>query len=998
MQIKSKSIFLFRFLALFLSLLLFLQQSGFSQLAAELDISTHLATLRNSLIVDKFRPLHLRYLEYNLFENNFRLLIDKGSLKSPSQKELEDTSKQLLKYFFTGLSLPNDKFWVNLRPDSPDDIIDPLLAQTDIGKIFLEADLQLKKDTAQATNPQTPEGKLYWDRLYKKAEELFGSENITIPTLTRPWIVPDEIIIRETMDSVYSEPGQGPSRSAYIYKATLKVMLEQDYLKNDAVYNFQDPRLKKLNEYSSQLIRELIIPKLTQQINTSKKYASLRQVYYSLILAQWFKARNQGRKDPYSKMIDCQDLTGLTSKEYYSKESYFKQYQNSFKEGEYNLQEPVYTAFGQSIRSYFSGGVNLGNIPGAAILIPGGPGRKIPELPNTRKVGVEFIPANGEERPLPIKIVRRDKTNEEPTPQKTTRRGFLGTFLAAVLGIALPTVTTRLWSSVQDVAEGDFYNFVREAAMRLSFNPQQTLPRVSFSEARNKAEEVMRLFNDFEARIKTLTKDNVEGEFEDFYWKLLQFLPPEYSELKIRIIKNKRFSDQDIKELYLKLRDYLLNFRILIVYKRFHELGLVSEDGQTKIFRHYSFYENPFYIEEIFSNEVVLIRPILGDESFFKDDLGKTFNGCPVIFSDSLKDFISFLEEGKSLEIAKVIQERTFKDLFLNSAFPSDALGYTSFSALDGQRAAAYFSLLKLVTMKEKEGLEQEIKKGVAYHERQHQADFLSPRQSRLLQGLSPLQREARLELRGYLAELFLSPWSGLVILVKALKDKDESVHQQVKIEICNAIIKVILDNPESFAKIIEPLDEQLWVKFGSDDYNRINIISQLYKFSLPEYAQEFKMLVERLREFFGFDGLIAADEAGVSGEAKDLKSSEEQVTSKASDYGGIDLTGLAERMQIRYTFYDKDFLRMQGARRFDLDREWDELKKMALAGIIPQEERLKECIFASYASGEYGRYFEDAFFCVATILRKQEDDCSVCSLSLRHILEFLEMDVILWE
>jgi len=157
-------------------------------------------------------------------------------------------------------------------------------------------------------------------------------------------------------------------------------------------------------------------------------------------------------------------------------------------------------------------------------------------------------------------------------------------------------------------------------------------------------------------------------------------------------------------------------------------------------------------------------------------------------------------------------------------------------------------------------------------------------------------------------------------------------------------------------------------------------------------------MLVERLREFFGFDGLIAADEAGVSGEAKDLKSSEEQVTSKASDYGGIDLTGLAERMQIRHTFYDKDFLRMQGARRFDLDREWDELKKMALAGIIPQEERLKECIFASYASGEYGRYFEDAFFCVATILRKQEDDCSVCSLSLRHILEFLEMDVILWE
>ncbi len=82
----------------------------------------------------------------------------------------------------------------------------------------MEADVQLKKDTAGMTSPQTPEGKAYWDKLYQKAGELFGTENITIPTLTRPWIVPNEIIIREAPDS------------AYIYKATLKVMLEEDYL------------------------------------------------------------------------------------------------------------------------------------------------------------------------------------------------------------------------------------------------------------------------------------------------------------------------------------------------------------------------------------------------------------------------------------------------------------------------------------------------------------------------------------------------------------------------------------------------------------------------------------------------------------------------------------------------------------------------------------------------------------------------------------------------
>ncbi|MFA5286881.1 MAG: hypothetical protein WC394_01235, partial [Candidatus Omnitrophota bacterium] len=243
-----------KILSLFLCFCLIFEQSAFAQSAVALNISNHLASLHSTLTIDKFRPLHLRYLQFNPAQNNFNLLIDKGDqFKGLSPKgtvpELESTTKDLLKYFFIGLALPNDKFWVNLRPDSPDNIIDPLLAQTDIGKILLEADVELKKDTALATSPQTPEGKLYWDKLYKKAGELFSAEggsaygggNVTIPTLTRPWIVPDEIIIRETPggstrpSALLTTDGAGSKEqapSAYIYKATLKVMLEADYLRN----------------------------------------------------------------------------------------------------------------------------------------------------------------------------------------------------------------------------------------------------------------------------------------------------------------------------------------------------------------------------------------------------------------------------------------------------------------------------------------------------------------------------------------------------------------------------------------------------------------------------------------------------------------------------------------------------------------------------------------------------------------------------------------------
>src|SRR3989339_2210733 len=366
---------------------LLFNQGGVIYAAGELNLSSYLSQLHTSLVKpDIFRPVHLRYFSYDSLNNSYKILLDKGDYtKSPSHQDtpdasvgagrspeedlvLKETAQELMDYFLIGVTLPNDTFWINLRPDAPDTIIDPELETTDIGKIFLEADLQLKKDTASFTSPQTPEGKQYWDKLYKKAGELFGSENITIPTLTRPWIVPNEIIVRETDDS------------AYVYKATLKVLLEEDYLKSSqpsAVgsqqYNFKDSRLKELNEYSTQLIRETIIPKLTKEVNSSQRYAKLRQVYYSLILSRWFKARfnskeSQGHQvtksqgENYINLIDRHNLTNLTSKESWDKTTYFNQYKDSFNKGEYNIKEPTFTAYGQSIRSYTSGGIQVDNI------------------------------------------------------------------------------------------------------------------------------------------------------------------------------------------------------------------------------------------------------------------------------------------------------------------------------------------------------------------------------------------------------------------------------------------------------------------------------------------------------------------------------------------------------------------------------------------------------------------------------------------------------------
>jgi len=198
-----------KILSLFLSFILFFTQTGFTQVTAELNLSSHFANLGPNLTQNKLRLPHLRYLSYDNTSNNIQLLLDKGDLKDLKDLKLEESGKELLKYFLIGVTLPDDSFWVNLRPDSADNIIQDELAKTDVGKIFLEADVQLKKDTANLTSPNTPQGKLYWDKLYEKANQVYGTQNVNIPTLTRPWIVPGEIIIREA-----------EGNSAYIYKAT----------------------------------------------------------------------------------------------------------------------------------------------------------------------------------------------------------------------------------------------------------------------------------------------------------------------------------------------------------------------------------------------------------------------------------------------------------------------------------------------------------------------------------------------------------------------------------------------------------------------------------------------------------------------------------------------------------------------------------------------------------------------------------------------------------
>jgi hypothetical protein len=258
---------------------------------------------------------------------NFEQVIDPGK-----------SGRKCVEYFFTCLSLPDERFWVNLNPAEPSSVIDNEFSRTDFGKVLLTADLRLKKDTSELTNPRSATGREYWDRLYRKAEELGVADRV--PSSSRVWIVPGEVTVNESSDRIT------------IVRSELNVMMQS----NDAPAA-PDPRMTELQEYAGQLMRELIIPVLQEKVNGHYAYWELRQLFRVMVLARWYKqAALRGE-------LPRENLAALESENSYCADDIYSDYLDSLKRGEYSVTETnqnKINLFLQLItRTYVSGGIDF---------------------------------------------------------------------------------------------------------------------------------------------------------------------------------------------------------------------------------------------------------------------------------------------------------------------------------------------------------------------------------------------------------------------------------------------------------------------------------------------------------------------------------------------------------------------------------------------------------------------------------------------------------------
>ena len=285
----------------------------------------------------------------------FNFIVETGD--TPLQgAALQQEGEKLIKYFLAALTVPEEDMWVNLSPYEAGRIISEGLGDTEMGRDLLAQDYMLKQLSASLMYPEDELGKKFWDRVYNRAQEEFGSTDVPMDTFNKIWIVPSKAVVYEHEESA----------SAYVVDNHLKVMLEDDYFaaQNNSdqwsVISDQEKRQKLTTDHRSlttEIIREVLIPEIEKEVNEGETFANLRQIFHSMILAEWYKQNlRQGLLGQV--YVDQNKTKGVDTTDKQVNQKIYEQYIASFKKGVYDYIKEDYDPATQQImpRKYFSGG------------------------------------------------------------------------------------------------------------------------------------------------------------------------------------------------------------------------------------------------------------------------------------------------------------------------------------------------------------------------------------------------------------------------------------------------------------------------------------------------------------------------------------------------------------------------------------------------------------------------------------------------------------------
>lgn len=345
---------------------------------------------------EKFDPLLIKGI--SLHKENplvFDFILDPGN-SGYSDDQIKIEGQRLIKYFLAALTVPEKDLWVNLSPYEKDRIIPEGFGQTEMGRDLLAQDYILKQLSASLIYPEKDLGKEFWSRVYRKAKEVYGTTDIPLNTFNKVWIVPDTAVIVET------------KTTAYITRSHLKVMLEEDYVslnENRAsevlgTNYLQEQDVKNVSKTTSSIVRDIILPEIEKEVNEGKNFAQLRQIYYSLLLATWFKIN---LKDNILNQIYSNQykILGINIKDKADKEKIYQQYLAAFRAGVFNYIKEDWDETTKEIipRKYFSGGFGLAGVSKSLQTLDGATPAGKAELSAATEDRTQVVVTSGLSRP-----------------------------------------------------------------------------------------------------------------------------------------------------------------------------------------------------------------------------------------------------------------------------------------------------------------------------------------------------------------------------------------------------------------------------------------------------------------------------------------------------------------------------------------------------------------------------------------------------------------------
>ena len=260
-------------------------------------------------VSDSYDLPFMRGVRYDV-ENPFNLefIFDRGSEDNVSVENKE----KIIRYFLAALTVPASKLWVNLSPYESDRIIDNNVAQTEIGETLLSQDYLLKQLSSSLTHPDSDLGKEYW--------KTNNSHLITHDESNKIWIKPGEITLYDGGDLLM----------------------------------IADAQMKIESESSD---KDVLLPTIMKDVNQGRNFSQLRQMYYSIIMAQYFK--KEFADSLYEYYFDKEKMNDIDMADPSTKEKVFKMYTSSFQKGVYDLIQKGWDSKANKKvkRHYFSGGI-----------------------------------------------------------------------------------------------------------------------------------------------------------------------------------------------------------------------------------------------------------------------------------------------------------------------------------------------------------------------------------------------------------------------------------------------------------------------------------------------------------------------------------------------------------------------------------------------------------------------------------------------------------------